>query len=229
MLGAVDRHAAAVVAATPAIAARYANPRTVVVGNEARFEVFSACKPSFAAGRVLFTGHVGPSQLFDRIVAAVASIPSVSLMVAGRQPERDAWAAAEARLGQRITHLGWLNRSGLAAAMDRASLGLCTYADIPTNAENSPNKIFEFCAAGLPVVASPNLSNRRLMRECGGGFLAEGFSAEAISEAIRTGLSDVVAWQFASQRGREWASRKGSWKESEQRLLDLYDQVLVVR
>lgn len=228
MLAAVDRQAAGVVAATPTIASRYANPKTVVVGNEARLEEFYGCAADFASRRVLFTGHVGPGHLFEEVVDAIAAIPDVTLAVAGRAPDPRLWATAETLLGDRITHLGWLDRTGLSAAINQASLGLSTYADIPTHYENSPNKVFEFCAAGLPVIASPNASNVRFIGEGGGGFLADGFTAKAISRAIDRALSDRQGWQLASTRGRYWATLVGSWEPSERRLLDLYRQLLGV-
>lgn len=226
LLEAVDRRAAGIVAATPTIAARYSNARTVVVGNEARLEDFSACTPDFDSRRILFTGTAGPTQLFDVVVDAVCQHPDVHLLVAGRGPTPETWREAKARLGERITDIGWLDRSALAATFSQIALGLSTYADIPTNAQNSPNKIFEFCAAGVPVIASPNASNVRFLTEGGGGFLADGFTASAIARAIGSALSDRASWERASQSGREWANRVGSWAQSEQRLLDLYAQIV---
>lgn len=226
MLDGIDRRAAGVVAATQTIASRYSNPRTVVVGNEARVEEFSGCAPDFDSRRILFTGTAGASQLFGTVVDAVVALPDVTLAVAGRVPPAEVWAQAESKLGDRITYLGWLDREGLAATLSEVALGLSTYADIPTNAENAPNKLFEFCAAGLPVIASPNASNRRFILEGGGGFLAEGFTAATLASAIESALADRSVWQLASTRGREWAMRAGSWAESERRLLGLYEQIL---
>lgn len=228
MLAAVDRHAAGVVAATPSIANRYSNPRTVVVGNEARLEIFNKCTPDFVARRVLFTGQVGRGHLFDAIVDAVSMLPGVSLAVAGRQPDPALWTVAEARLGSRLSHLGWLDRAGVADAMSRSSLGFSTYSDIPTNSENAPNKIFEFLAAGLPVIASPNTSNLRYIQESGGGFLTDDFTSRGISRAISGALSDRAAWEGASASGRQWAVHYGSWEKSETQLLSLYDEVFGV-
>lgn len=228
MLEAVDRHAAGIVAATPTIASRYANPRTFVVGNEARLEDFSGCAPDFSARRVLFTGYVGREHLFEEVVDAIVAIPDVDLAVAGREPDPRLWAAAETRLGARITHLGWLDRASLVGAIGNSSLGLATYQDTRAYAVAAPTKLFEFCAAGLPVIASPNASNVRFIGEGGGGFLADGFTANAISRAIDRALSDRQGWQLASTRGRDWATLVGSWEPSERRLLELYRQVLGV-
>jgi glycosyltransferase involved in cell wall biosynthesis len=226
MLETVDHYVAGVVAATPTIASRYANQRTVVVGNEARLADFAGCTPDYSARRLLFTGDVGPAALFEEVVAAVAGQPEVTLAVAGREPRPAVWRAAEARLRGRIEHLGWLDRRGLCEAMSQSTLGMATYADTDAYAMAAPTKLYEFCAAGLPVIASPNASNARLIGEGAGGFLADGFTADALSQAIEAALVDPQAWLLASKGGREWANRVGSWEQSERRLLDLYARIL---
>lgn len=226
MLAAVDRQAAGVVAATDTIASRYRNVNTAVVGNEARLEDFVSCTPRFDTKRVLFTGSPGPAHLFEEVVSAVEALPDVTLAVAGREAPPQVWNSAKAKLGNRIRHLGWLDRKGLAQAISGSSVGLCTYSDVATYARTSPNKIFEFGAAGLPVVASPNPSNARFIAEGLGGFLALGFTSENLRDAIAVALSDEAVWERASRNGRDWAARAGSWEASEKRLLDLYGQIL---
>lgn len=226
LLAAVDRHAAAVVAATPTIADRYSNPRAVLVGNETRLEAFEGCRPDFHARQLLFTGTAGPSHLFSEVVEAVAQIPGARLAVAGREPDAVVWASAKRELGDRITYLGWLGRPELAEAMSRATLGLLTYADTAAYAVASPTKSFEFGAAGLPMVSSPNLMNLRALADSGAGFVATDFSASGLREAIRAGLDNQEAWVRASADARAWAAKHGSWASSESRLLELYSELL---
>lgn len=226
LLRGIDRHADGVIAATPAIAARYSNSRTVVVGNEARLELFAACRPDFDSRTVLFTGAASPGQLFEEVTRAVLQVPGVRLAVAGRDLERSTWERARGILGDRLTYLGWLDRPGLCKAIRGASLGLSTYANIPTNADNAPNKLFEFGAAGLPVVATPTPSNSRFLRANKAGVLASGFASEHLAAAITEALSDRNAWDAASSSGRLWALENGSWAGSEARLLRLYADIL---
>lgn len=226
LLHAIDKSAAGVIAATPSIAMGYRNPRTVIVGNEARLQDFEDCRPHFEARRVLFTGSVGSGHLFFEVVEAIVALPNVRLTVAGRPPDAELWSRAEGRLGSRITHLGWLDRAALALEISRSSLGLSTYADLATNAVNAPNKMFEFGAAGLPVVATPTRSNADFAAQGAGVFLAAGFGAKDLQEAIHGALEDRDAWLVASSSGREWAAREGSWTASEGRLLSLYAAIL---
>jgi glycosyltransferase involved in cell wall biosynthesis len=228
LLNQVDRHAVAVVAATPTIAARYSNVRTIVVGNEARLETFSGCRPDFSSRRLLFTGSPTEAHLFDEVVEAVARVQGAHLAVAGREPEQPVWRRSQERLGDRLTHLGWLTRSELAAAVSTSALGVLSYADTSAYAVASPTKAFEFAASGLPVVATPNKMNVDLLARSRAGFVAADFNAQALAAAIDFALSNEPAWRSAADSGRSWASREGSWTTSEQRLMDLYASILPV-
>lgn len=230
LLKQVDKHAAGVIAATPTIASRYSNRRTVVVGNEARLEDFSGCRPNFDSKRILFTGFVGPSHLFGELVEAVRSLPQVQLAVAGREPDPQVWSAAQAILGPRLKHLGWLDRPNLAEAISGSSLGVALYAPAPSymRTDGSPTKVFEFAAAGLPTIGTPNPSVTRLLQESGAGFLAPGFSPSDLRAAISRALSDPGLWRDASSSALRWAVSQGGWLQSELRLLNLYAEVLGV-
>lgn len=226
LLRAIDLRAHGVVAATASVAQRYQNPKTTVVGNETRLELFASCVPSYSSRRLLFTGSPTDLHLFSQVIKAVVEIPDVVLHVAGHPPTQSVWDWATGLLGDRLTHLGWLSREELAAAMDGASLGLLTYADTGPYADGSPTKGFEFAAAGLPAIATPNKMNRLAIGSNGAGFLSASFDSDGLRDAILFALADSVRWNDASLAARHWASREGSWVNSERRLLTLYEQIL---
>lgn len=202
LLRQVDTHAAGIVAATPAIAARYTNPKTVVVGNEARLETFAECKPKFSSMQILFTGSPNEAHLFTEVVEAVAQIPSVHLAIAGRQPDPAIWERAKLQLNDRLIHLGWLDRRSLASAINSSTLGMLTYQNRPTKDTAAATKGFEFAAAGLPVVATSNKVNLNNINHHNTGFLAKDFTSNAIKDAILLALSDPQEWQRASECAR---------------------------
>lgn len=228
MLEAVDRDAAAVIAATPTIAARYNNPRTVVVGNEARLEDFNGCRPDFSARRLLFVGHAGSAHLFGELVEAVTALPDVKLAVAGDQLTPDVLGRSKDLLGDRLECLGWLNRAGLATAVDSSSLGLALYAPLPTymSSDASPTKVSEFAAAGLPILGSPIPVVEKALREGRSGFLAGGFTSTDLRKAIDGALRDPVVWHEASENARLWAGTTGDWGRSETELMRIYSEIL---
>ncbi len=225
----VDRQVAAVIAATPTILSRYSNPRTILVGNEARLEEFSSVVPSLASRRLLFTGQVSEAHCFTQVVEAVAEVPDVTLGVARAVPESAEWRRAREVLGPRLEQLGWLGRAELATAMSESAIGLVTYADVRTNTVNSPNKVFEFAAGGLPVLCTPNPSLAGMVTRAGVGIAASDFTAAALAAGIRQLLDNEDEWNRMSAAARRFAAEHGSWSASEERLLDLYEELLPAR
>ena len=218
----MDKIAAGVVAATPSIASKYSNARTVVVGNEARLNEFAGCDPRPDSRQILFTDWCSEHHLFAELVEAVAAVPEVLLAVAGRDMSSPELAQARSTLGGRLRVLGWLDRQGLAAEMSRSFLGSGLMRDTPLAIDNSANKVFEFAAAGLPSLLTPTPANLQHQRRGGHAYVSTDFTARGIGRSIREALESPETWWKKSKSGRAWAHEHGDWLRSEAVLLSLY-------
>lgn len=218
----VERNCYAVIAATDTIARTYSNKRTVVVGNEAIVAEFEGCQPKFETKRLLFIGPTTDAQSYFEVIDAVATIKNVTLALIGKEPSLESWNYGRNALGARIEYLGWKNRSELALEISNSTLGLITYNNNQINATNSPNKLFEFSAAGLPCIATPTLSNSVWAKESQGAVLAKGFSSKELALAINIAISDKDEWLNMSLNLRNWSKTHGNWSKSEQKLLNVY-------
>jgi len=225
LLTQADAASAGVVAATPTIAERYRNRNTVLVGNEARIEDFRNCIPNFSAKNALFTGSPSTEHCFPEIVSGVAAIPDLTLTVAGRPPQAHMKALAEQALGERVHFVGWLNRDELRATMSGATIGFVTYEDTEANSKALGNKVFEFAAAGLPIVTTPRSLVADAIGQGAFGVVAKGFAAADLEEALRSAVGSEEEWAAMSGRGREWAVEHGNYEASERRLIDLYTRL----
>ncbi len=115
--------------------------------------------------------HDGPVALYagalddrfgvDVLRAAVAAHPSVLFLLVG-----PAGQAVRRALGglPNLRLVGPVPFDDLPAWYARASVGLLPLSDHPSNAGRSPMKLYEYAAAGLPVVATwtPELARRTL-------------------------------------------------------------------
>lgn len=227
-LRSIDRRAVAIVAATGHIAASYENRRTVVVGNEARDGEFAECRPTFQSKNLLFTGTANEMTCFPALVEAVRGLPGFTLTTAGSPLSREMASLARSALGDRLLELGYLDRNGLKAAIDRSLIGFVTYADRPTYATNCPNKLFEFAAAGLPSVGTPNPSFTARVAEGEFGVVARDFTAAGLRDAIVLAAADADSWEMMSNNGRIWSGKAGSWNLSSETLKGVYADVLLV-
>ena len=114
----------------------------------------------------------------------------------------------------------------LASVISESTIGLITYNNNPINMTNSPNKLFEFSAAGLPCVVTPTDSNRIWAAKSGGAVLANGFNADDLAQALGFATIDKEKWELMSENLRAWSKEEGSWDNSERSLLSIYHEAL---
>jgi glycosyltransferase involved in cell wall biosynthesis len=221
----VDKNASLVISATKSINDKYVNEKKVIVGNEARLDNFVLCEPTFNSNKILFTGATDDSQCFREVVEALSSWDNLILMIAGKEPAKDEWNYAKKILGPQLLFLGWLDREELAKAMSASFAGLITYNDQETNSTNSPNKRFEFAAAGLPCIVTPTRSNINWAQESSGAIVASGFGPSDLQNAIAEMLSDEGVWRDKSNALRKWSHSFGDWAISEKLLFQAYEDL----
>lgn len=226
LLNFVDRNTSGVICATEGISRKYTNKNIAIVGNQVNLQEFVFCHPLFSNRNVLYTGQPGPNQCFRQVVEAISQIPNLKLVVACRSFDPTELAYAEEILGDNFDYLGWLSRGDLISAISDSVVGLVTYDGSVNHIDNEPNKFFEFCAGGLPILATPTVSNKNLIGKSKSGILAAGFSSELIKSALSELISSEQNWITHSKSAKNWVQNYGNWSKSESALLDLYRKIL---
>ena len=86
----------------------------------------------------------------------------------------------------------------------------------------SPNKMFEYLMAGIPVLCADLFEMRRLVEEKGIGVVAEENTVEGFLAAVKRSL----ALDYQAVAANVAAARKiYNWEEQEKVLLDVYSQL----
>lgn len=224
-LNATSRTFDQVIGATEEICSKYDSNFVTCIGNEAKVDEFKSCTPNFKNINLLFTGAIGGSNCFVEVVKAVELLPNLNLILATRDSNTQILEWANHVLGERFHHKGWVPHNLLKEIIANSALGFVTYHDSETNSTNSPNKFFEFAAAGLPVVCTPNPSLLNLVAMAKNGVIASSFDEVGLKNAITTALNSRKIWESMSESGKTWASVNGNWKLSEKKLLDIYSRL----
>jgi glycosyltransferase involved in cell wall biosynthesis len=135
--------------------------RIVVVPNAADPDVFDPthARPQELPRRyALFFGALAPWQGLDLVLAAAengAWPDDVSLVVIGDGPERQLVERAQERRPDRIHHLGPLPAAALPPYVVHAEATFVTKRYHDSVAGQSPLKLYESLAAGVPAIATP--------------------------------------------------------------------------
>ncbi len=165
---------------------------------------------------VLFQGGYSASRNLDNLIGAFAQIkdPRLHLVMLG-------WGEMQGRL-ERMVHQGNLSarvhfhpkvaQNVLLSYTQSADVGIIPYRPVCLNTRLcTPNKLFEFIAAGLPIVASDLPELRRFIVGLDIGLVGDTASAQGIAALIDQFFADPAqATRFsanmpAAQQRACWA------------------------
>jgi glycosyltransferase involved in cell wall biosynthesis len=189
-----------------------------------RFEPPRETGPS----RLVYIGQLQQWKGVDVLIRALATLPEMrALVVGGRRggdPQREALEALarDEGVADRIEWTGFLPQAEIAGRLRRGDVGV-----VPTRALEgqdvaaSPLKLFEYMAAGLPVVASDMPSLRDVVRPGETGLLFPEGDPAGLAQQVRR-LLDPETYGRLSAASRSEA--KGhTWSARARRILELVE------
>ena len=224
---------AAIVPATPVIAARFPKAGTVLVQNfPIQAELVIAEPTPYRERPAMFTyvGGIADIRGATEMVEALhhlADIPSLCLELAGNiNPDAFAGRVRQMADWPRVIHHGTIGRSAVAKLLGRARAGLVVLHPLPNYLDSQPIKMFEYMSAGLPVIASDFPLWRHIIAGAGCGLLVDPLDPQAIANAMRWILDHPGEAEAMGQRGREAVLRVYNWEREATQLRSLYQRLL---
>lgn len=221
---------ALVISAEDEGAKRFPPDRTVVVRNYPLAQEFKVAAETPHDSRSVSAVYVGDltrergAVEMVRAIGAVTSELSPSLILGGRINQPGLARELEETAGwERTTFLGFLSREEVGDAMARARLGLLLLHPIRKYTEGAVAvKVFEYMAAGIPVVASDFGVYRDIVGRHRAGLLVDPLDVDAVREAIETLLRDPEHAEQMGFRGRRAVREEYSWDVEERTLIHAY-------
>ena len=229
------RRFSGLIAATPTIAERFGsiNANTVVVHN---FPVLDEIVPNVTLPwnerprEVAYVGSISKRRGIREILRALALLPPdnpIQMMLAGPVSPNGLLSELERLPGwARVQYLGVLDRPAVANLLSRVRLGLLVLQSEPNFVNAMPIKLFEYMAAGIPVIASDFPLWRRIIGEAGCGLLVDPRDPQAIARAIGYLLSHDSEAEAMGHRGRQAVCERYNWDSEERIFLKFYSDLL---
>ena len=177
---------------------------------------------------VLYIGHVMSGRGVEQLIRAMADVPAAHLVLLGGadQAARVDLRAKEAGVSERVHALDRVPAEEIQAYAASASIGVSPILDTCLNYRYSlPNKLFQYMAAGLPVVASDFEQVRAAVSETGSGVTVNTADPAAIAAAILGLLADPVAMAESGRCARRAVETRFNWREAGKVLLAAYQRV----
>jgi glycosyltransferase involved in cell wall biosynthesis len=223
-----------VLAATPLIRDRLAlhHPMAIDVNNYPRTEEFAEAP---AAGserdRFCYVGSITAIRGIRELVEACALLRSPArLALAGSFAEPSLEAEVTGLPGwRRVDALGHLDRGGVAGVMARAFAGLVTLLPTASYRQALPVKMFEYMAAGIPVIASDFPLWRDIVEGNHCGLCVNPRDPGAVAAAIDYLASHPQQAAEMGANGRSAVWRRYNWENEADKLLAFYADLLAPR
>jgi hypothetical protein len=110
----------------------------------------------------------------------------------------------------------------VAQFLGRSRVGLVTLQPLKNYVDSQPTKMFEYMAAGIPVIASNFPLWRRILEPARCAILVDPQSPREIAAAIRWILEHPDEAEIMGKRGQEWARRNYDWATEAVKLTKFY-------
>ena len=178
---------------------------------------------------VYYVGQLYPWKGAGLVIDAAAHVPGARFVVVGGLPNANGTdpsigeLAARARslgVAGRVHFRGYLPYARIPEELSAASVAVLPLPDEPVaRCFTSPLKLFDYLAAGVPIVASDLPAVREVLTDGENALLVPAGDPAALAAAIRRVLADADLARRLSEQGRRDAARH-TWDSRAERLLE---------
>jgi glycosyltransferase involved in cell wall biosynthesis len=172
---------------------------------------------------------MGPANHLDLLVEAAEELKAdvaVRFLIVGDGKERKRLeAAAKSRRLENILFVGAQPKREMQSFLAAADACVAVLQDIRMFRMTYPNKVFDYMAAGRPVVLAIDGVIREVVEKAGAGIYANPGDAKALADAVRflAGHSDERT--LMGRRGRSYVVEHFNRAKQSEQFVDLLQRV----
>lgn len=223
----------AIVAATPGVASYFSDKKTTVIQNFPSISDLRSDDSMTANDRepfAIYVGGITAGRGAREMVQAMALLPeSCELRLEMGGPVippalQDELLAL--RGANHTTMLGMLTQGQVAEKLSGASIGLCVLHPAPNYMDSYPTKLFEYMAAGLPVVASNFPFWRQFVEGVGSGVMVDPLNPQSIADGILEIINDPARAREMGAAGERAVREHYNWDAEAVKLIRLTETIL---
>ena len=214
----------AVVGATAHISNRFSNVNSLSI-NINNYPIISEFENSLAYNQsndIVYSGGISKERGIVEIINAISGT-EIQLLLAGKFLDPKLEEELKKLKGwENVKYLGFLNRSEIANVYQKASIGMVTLHPTLNYKDSLPVKMFEYMAAGLPIIASNFTKWKQIIEEYKCGITVNPNESNDIKQSIEYLINNPKEAKEMGENGKKAIANVFNWEIEEQKLIALY-------
>lgn len=186
---------------------------------------------SFFKGQftIIYVGGLGPIRGLEMVVEAmteiIKQIPHVHLLIIGKGEKRALleYSAKQNNVSDHVTFKGWINFKLVPQYINCAKVGIVPHRLTEHTNTTIPNKIFDYMAFGLPVIASNTEPMERIIRKTKGGIIFEAGNKDDFVRAVLQVYKDTE--NKLGQAGKKAVEEEYNWENDSNVILKMINDL----
>lgn len=176
---------------------------------------------------VCYVGGIGEIRGIKEMVKAMEFLNNTKLNLAGPFSEKNTEKEVKTYDGwKKVNELGFLNRIEVSKIYSQSKAGLVTLRPIINYLDALPVKMFEYMAAGLPVISSDIKLWKEIIDDAQCGICVNPLEPKEIAEAINYIITHPKEAEEMGQNGKNAVLEKYNWDVEEKKLFQVYGELI---
>lgn len=222
------RRYTAVITATPHIANRFRklNSNTININNYPLLEEVTSTVSLKSELKIAYVGGLTKDKGLSELIDALEFMP-VQLELAGEFESDSFKQKMMSKVGwEKVNYHGRLDRAGVLNLLEQCAAGMVVFNPTPNYINALPIKMFEYMAAGLPVVSSNFESWKEIIEGNQCGVCTDPMNPQDIASKTMEILNNPKAGLKMGENGIGAVREKFNWEIENANLSKVYKGIL---
>ncbi|MDZ4070731.1 MAG: glycosyltransferase [Sediminibacterium sp.] len=179
------------------------------------------------SNEVCYIGGIASSRGIIELVDSLSlTSAEVKLNLCGEFSESSTQLCCQKKTGwNRVNYFGLLSRKELFPLINQSIAGIVTFHPSPNHLDSQPNKMFEYMANGMPIIASNFPLWERIIKENKCGLIVDPLSSLDIAKAIDFLVANREIAKQMGTNGKHAIIEKYNWDVEEKKLINFIEQI----